>query len=147
MSIQKAGVADAEEIKVLVSSLSHFYLEDQSAALPDWLSATLTTSAFVNRLSSADFDNFVYIKNDSIVGYLSFKEQSHVYHFFVSEDHHGEGISRALWRHATSLITADVYTVRSSIYAVPVYKRFGFKVVEPAASKDGVGFQLMQLVL
>lgn len=38
----------------------------------------------------------------------------------------------------------DTTSVRSSIYAVPVYKRFGFLESGPAGSKDGVSFEPME---
>ena len=147
MKIRHAVVDDASEIKNLVSSLSHYYLADKdSSVLPEWFSATLATSEFEQRLSSENFSNFVYSVDNVIVGYISIKDKSHLYHLFVAENHQGKGISKALWSHATSDTGISVYTVRSSLFAVPIYKRFGFNESEPAAAKDGIGFQPMTLV-
>ncbi len=146
MNIRKALVGDAGKIKELVSSLSHFYLEDKRSSLPEWFSRTLDVTEFERRLSSKEFDNLVYAIDNEIVGYISIKEKSHLYHLFVAESYQGKGISRELWRYATSDSSEGVYTVRSSMFAVPVYKKFGFKESEVAASKDGIGFQPMVLV-
>ncbi|TGN39121.1 GNAT family N-acetyltransferase [Marinobacter confluentis] len=146
MNIRKASVEDASEIKELVSSLSHFYLKDENSLLPEWFSKTLELSEFELRLSSEDFSSFVYSINDVIVGYISIKESSHLYHLFVAENYQGKGIAKELWNYATSDSGIDIYTVRSSIFAVPVYRRFGFKESEEATSKDGISFQSMVLV-
>ncbi|WP_425475087.1 GNAT family N-acetyltransferase [Brenneria uluponensis] len=39
----------------------------------------------------------------------------------------------------------NTYTVRSSIYAVPIYKKLGFKESESVTSKEGIRFQPMVL--
>ena len=146
MNIRKASISDAIKIRDLVSSLSHFYLEGDNTSLPDWFSDTLEISEFENRLKSDDFINLVCVLNEEIVGYISIKGSSHVYHLFVAEQHQGKGISKELWNHATSELDVSVYTVRSSIFAVPVYKNFGFKASGAIASKDGIQFQSMEFV-
>ncbi len=146
MSICKAQVSDASEIKELVSSLSNFYLEEKSSSLPSWFLKTLELSEFEQRLSSDEFANFVYLDNNSIAGYISIKGKNHLYHLFVGERHQGKGISKKLWNYAISNIASDHYTVRSSVYAVPVYKKFGFRESGPLESKDGISFQAMELI-
>lgn len=146
MSILEATVEDARNIKSLVSSLSHFYLVDENAVLPEWLSKTLSIAKFEQRLSSKDFNNFVYSLDEMIIGYISLKDKSHLYHLFVAEHHQGEGIARQLWDYAKSDSGVRVYTVRSSMFAIPVYQCFGFKASEAASSKDGIAFQPMTLV-
>jgi predicted GNAT family N-acyltransferase len=37
------------------------------------------------------------------------------------------------------------FTLRSSLYAVPIYKRFGFSESGPVGTKDGISFQPMEL--
>lgn len=145
MSIRKAVVTDAIEIKKLVASLSHYYLENSSASLPQWFSNTLEIAEFEQRLSSSEFIHYVYIQNNIIVGYIAIKVGSHVYHLFVSEACQGQGIARKLWAWVETKLTARVITVRSSVYAVPVYKAFGFQASGLSASKEGIGFQAMEL--
>ncbi len=147
MSIRKAEISDAAKIKDLVSSLSHFYLKDKYGSLPPWFSETLEISEFQTRLSNTEFINFVYLVNNSIIGYISVKGKSHLYHLFVSEEYQGKGISKRLWSHAMSTLGSSIYSVRSSIYAIPVYESFGFKISEVASTKDGIGFQPMELIL
>lgn len=145
MSIRKALTSDAKQIRELVSALSHFYLEDDNATLPEWFSKTLEISEFERRLSSEAFSNFVYEENGSIAGYISIKDKQHLYHLFVDEKHQGKGIAKKLWASAISGSDVRSYTVRSSMYAVPVYKKFGFVETEASANKDGIRFQPMAL--
>ncbi len=145
MSIRKAEIHDAQEIKDLVYSLSDFYLENKTLDLPLWFSNTLTLLAFKQRLSTPEYSNFIYSENNSIVGYISIKGENHLYHLFVSKERHGKGISRRLWSHATSVMNSSRYTVRSSLYGVPIYRSFGFKESKPVVCKDGISFQSMEL--
>ncbi len=146
MNIRIANVDDAMQIKALVSSLSHFYLIDKNASLPKWFSNTLEISEFERRLLSDNFTNYVYSTNESVIGYISIKDKNHLYHLFVSEYHHGKGIAKELWKYTISNLDEDTYTVRSSIYAIPVYKSFSFKESAPPAIKDGIAFQPMTLI-
>lgn len=145
MNIREALITDAGKIKELVSSLSHFYLENKGSSLPEWFLQTLDIFEFERRISSEEFDNFVYLIDGEIVGYISIKENSHLYHLFVDESYQGNGISKKLWRYATTDSLENIYTVRSSMFAVPVYKKFGFIESGLAASKDGISFQPMEL--
>jgi ribosomal protein S18 acetylase RimI-like enzyme len=72
-------------------------------------------------------------------------------HLFVAESHQRRGIARALWTRAKSELMADggdaSVVTNSSIYALPVYERFGFKVIGPRAQRAGVTYVPMQLVI
>jgi len=145
MNIRVANKHDVADICNLVKSLSHFYLESDENELPDWFSETLTEGAFLNRILNDEYHNFIYKIRGDVAGYLSLKGNSHLYHLFVSEVHQGQGISRHLWNHAMNEYTSEVYTLRSSLFAVPIYKKFGFKAVGEVGEKDGIGFQPMEL--
>ncbi|AJQ96163.1 acetyltransferase [Gynuella sunshinyii YC6258] len=147
MNMRKALLEDLEEIRNLVMSLTHFYLDDSSARLPDWFSETLTESAFAQRLTSSEFQNYVVEQDGLIVGYLSIKQGDYLYHLFVAEAFQGNGIARRLWLHARSQTSAKVFRLRSSIYAVPVYKRLGFEESGPLGTIEGISFQPMELRL
>ena len=145
MSIRQATEADAIKLSRLVKSLAHFYLDEPESELPIWLSQTLTENAFSERLSSDSYTNFVYEKNNKIIGYISLKKPNHLYHLFVLEQFQGKGLSRLLWEHVKNSGQHSSFTLRSSIYAVPVYKRFGFCESGQVGTKDGVSFQPMEL--
>ena len=145
MSIRVAVKNDVVKISNLVASLSHFYLKDAKDPLPLWFDKTLTKDAFLERVAGAEYSNFVYETDDEIIGYISIKGSSHLFHLFVDEKHQGKGISRKLWEFATNVCASEVYTLRSSLFAVPVYRKFGFIESDVAGEKDGIGFQPMEL--
>lgn len=145
MTIRPAIESDVPHVARLVKSLAHYYLDDSSGELPKWLNDTLTFEAFSSRISGPDNLNFVYEESGIIVGYISVKEIGHLYHLFVADGFQGNGISRLLWEHAREHCHCNSFTLRSSLHAVPVYKRFGFMESGPVGTKDGVSFQPMEL--
>jgi len=147
MSIRLATEDDVANLSCLVKSLAHFYLDEPKNPLPPWLSQTLTEDAFSERLLSAEFINVVYEQKQKLIGYIALKKPNHLYHLFVSEEFQGKGISRLLWEYIKQMSQQSVFSLRSSVNAVPVYKRFGFLESGPMGLKDGVSFQPMELKL
>ena len=153
MSIRTATTKDIAQISTLVKSLSHLYLDVESSndQLPEWFSNTLTNAEFERRVTSDNYQNFVFEREDEkgreIVGYISLKGDSHLYHLFVSGEYQGQGIASKLWRYVLSQSTSQNYSLRSSLYAIPVYQKFGFKITGDVQSKDGIRFQAMELNL
>ena len=146
MSTRLANMDDAKEISELVRSLSHFYLKNKEEPIPNWFSDTTTVEAIAARLLSTNYLSFVYVIGEKVVGYISIKDDSHLFHLFVSTEHQGNGISRTLWNTAKLATNASKYTLRSSIYAIPVYQRFGFEFSGEAAEREGIQYQPMHLI-
>ncbi len=147
MTIRKATQADIPQVANLVNSLAHFYLEEGRLDLPNWFSNTLSHSAFAQRFKSPDFMNFIYEEADTVAGYIALRNNQHLYHLFVSSTHQRKGIARQLWQHVKALSGSDHFTLRSSLYAVPVYAKLGFKICGNVGCKDGIGFQPMELFI
>jgi len=145
MNIRNAKEDDADQIKELVSSLSHFYLSATEESLPEWLSSSLELKEFKSRLKNNEFTNLVCENNGHIIGYISIKNKNHVYHLFVSQEHQRKGIAKKLWDKAKNICQSPTYTVRSSLYAVPVYENFGFSKSKEIETKDNLQFQTMEL--
>lgn len=145
MSIRVAIEQDANALSELVGSLSHFYQEDTSKLLPEWFVDTIQVASFEARISSPEYLNLVYEEAGVIKGYISIKNASHLYHLFVCEELHGKGIATKLWQKARSVHPESrYYALRSSLYAVPVYLKFGFHKSGSVGFKDGIGFQPME---
>lgn len=145
MNIREAITEDATQIKELVVGLSHFYLSANDETLPKWLSSTLELREFESRLKNNEFTNLVCENNKNIIGYISIKNKNHIYHLFVSQEHQRKGIAKKLWEKAKILCQSSTYTVRSSLYAVPVYEHFGFSKSNGIETKDNLQFQAMEL--
>lgn len=145
MLIRKARITDAKALAKLVYSLSHFYLKNESDQLPDWFIKPLTEQAFTSRLHSQNYTTLICESDSNIVGYISMKAGNHLHHLFVDEEHQGKGIARYLWQEIMERCPSDEYSLRSSIFAVPVYKKFGFSESGDLSEKEGIQFQPMSL--
>ena len=150
MTIRTAAASDAEALSELVGSLAHFYLQEpvdpegSQRPLPEWFANTITVTAFEVRISDPDYLNLVNEQAGKIVGYISVKQRSHLYHLFVAEYAHGQGIARLLWNSVLGRQPlVSQYSLRSSLFAVPVYQKLGFQINGEAGMKDGIGFQPM----
>ena len=145
MNIRITEGSDLIKIRKLVLSQSSAYLINKFEALPEWLSNTLELKEFESRLKSNEYINFVYILNEHVVGYISIKNKKHIYHLFVASEHQNKGVAKALWKNVKTITNESKYTVRSSLYAIPVYESFGFKKVASVLRKDNVKYQDMEL--
>jgi GNAT superfamily N-acetyltransferase len=143
MSIRKASKEDAQRLKDLVSSLAYFYMFDSNADLPAWFSTSLELVQFEVRLESNRFTNIIY----EVDNYISIEDNSHLYHLFVDRHHQGKGIARQLWSAAKRICPSSKYTVRSSIYAVPIYQKWGFVISDVVGEKDGIQYQPMEFIV
>lgn len=59
-------------------------------------------------------------------------------------NHHGQGIGRCLWNTVLAENTSPVITVHSSLYAVDVYKKFGFVVTGEIQEDEGIKYVPME---
>jgi GNAT superfamily N-acetyltransferase len=147
ISTRRADKDDAKYLKILVSSLSYFYLSQDNFDLPPWFSTSIGIEQFESRLESTEFTNIVAETDNCIVGYISIQDNNHLYHLFVSQKHQKKGIARQLWIEAQRNCSSSKYTVNSSTYAVPVYEKFGFVAVGSTREKDGIKYQLMEFTI
>ena len=143
MEIRKAEISDVDDVAELVRSLSRYYLEEDQEELPNWFNQTLQDSSFRDRFTSIEYRNYVAEVDGIVVGYISIKKGFHLYHLFVSPNYHNQGIAKSLWQFCVDELKIQSCTVRSSLYAIPVYSKFGFITTDDVAYKDGIGFQPM----
>ena len=145
MLIRPVITGDIDKIIPFVISLSKQYFIEEGNDLPDWYSKTLEKSSFLARLNGNDYYNISFEENGEIIGYASFKKPNNIYHLFVKASNHRSGVARLLWNAMKDAFPADHYTVRSSIYAIPVYEKFGFRPAGQAKSQMGLRYQPMVL--
>lgn len=129
----------------LVISLSHFYAHDTTQPTPEWFSSSITEESFVKRMNSKNFDQWVVEQNGSIVGYAAVKNRNHIYHLFVSQKHQRKGIATQLWQTAQANTDSKEFSLNSSVYAIPIYKRWGFIESDKVQERDGICYQPMVL--
>ncbi len=79
-----------------------------------------------------------------LAGYIAIRPPSHVFHLFVAERWHRQGVARALWKQARSQAAPGaVFTVNSSPYAVAAYAALGFRCDGAQQCRNGITFQPM----
>jgi len=88
--------------------------------------------------------------NEEIVGNLAYIAPSHVMHYFLKAEYHGQGYGRQMWDFLEQEILKndpDIITINSSHYALDIYKKYGFEVVGALTEKWGIQFIPMQKLL
>lgn len=86
----------------------------------------------------------VAIQDQALAGVLAISDKSHVKYFFVHPAYQKLGLGKQLWQLASrSGALGNALTVRSSLFAVPVYERLGFVAVESPKTFNGMDYQIM----
>jgi ribosomal protein S18 acetylase RimI-like enzyme len=135
IEIRRATVADARDVSELITSLLHYRSPDTSIPAPPEFMAHFRPDALAQVIASRNYRYHVAVSLDRLLGVIGVRDNRHLLHLFVAPSHHRRGIARALWEAARSAVLDEVpeveMTVRSSVYAVEVYRHFGFAVVGP----------------
>lgn len=132
--IRLAAPADAPAVSELLHSFSHTYLiaptPGQSAAFFAAISETAIRSLIGRR-------DMTYIVAEApalapLAGAAALRGDGLLFHLFVHSACQRQGLGRRLWEclreRALQAGHCGPFTVHSSVNAVPVYERFGFKV-------------------
>jgi len=94
---------------------------------------------------NSDFRIYCCFEDQQLLGVVAWRHPSHISLLFVREDHHRQGIAKALLNKVLSEILATgkkitEITVNSSPYAVDIYKRMGFVATAELQEQDGILF-------
>ena len=142
--IRLASVSDASAIAELIYSTSLACCFTPEQPCPEWFKESVTPTQIASHLESEKMVWVVAEEDQSLVGVLSVSDSINVKYFFVHPAHQKVGIGMKLWLFASNkgLLGSSV-TVRSSLFAVPVYERLGFKATEPTKEFNGLHYQTM----
>ena len=151
VTVRPAVVADAENISRLIHSQLHHRMPEPTGPAPDSFLQRFSPPFLEGCIGGVSHRYLVALAEDRLVGVLGVRENRHLLHLFVAELFQRQGIARRLWDRARSdvlAVEAEVeMTVRSSVYAVPVYRRFGFEVSGPRVDAEGVSWVPMRQVI
>lgn len=105
--------------------------------------------AFWEAIHSEEYLNMLTaygaFEGEKLIGIIATRnEGSHIALFFVDGEYHHQGIGRALWNAILNEKEVKEITVHSSLYAVDVYKKFGF--VQTGDVQDENGIQYIPMV-
>jgi len=150
-NIREATAEDSENISSLVYQLSEKYITCEFT--PQGSEALLATMrpAAIRKCMENGFQYHVAEMGALLTGVVGVKDNSHLYHLFVAETHHRQGIARKLWQVAKNACLLNgnpgVFTVNSSSYALRVYENLGFKTQSEPEDKNGVIYTPMKLTI
>ena len=148
-AIRKACPEDASQISELISGIAHYFTSDGSDEVAAWFATSITPSAIAGNINDHKFNYLVCFVGQTLAGVIAVRDITHVHHLFVAPEFHRKGLAAKLWARAKADALAsgnkEGFSVRSSEYAVPVYERFGFRIIGARAEKDGIVFVPMKL--
>jgi GNAT superfamily N-acetyltransferase len=107
--------------------------------------ALVTDASGVSKLIASErMVILLAIFDQRIAGVLAIEDKSSIKYFFVDPEHQKMGIGKLLWQFAKNSGEFGArLKVRSSLFAVPVYKRLGFEAVGPPSCFNGLHYQSM----
>jgi GNAT superfamily N-acetyltransferase len=150
MHIRPATPADAAAISALILGVSRFFTLHPDGEGAEAFLARVSPEAIGGYLASPDYAYLVAEEEGALAGVVAIRDNAHLHHLFVAQAFHGRGLSRRLWdtaRHAALRAgNPGEFTVNSSLYAVPVYEKFGFRPTGPRVEQHGIAWVPMKLV-
>jgi len=143
-SIRHAVVTDASDISKLIVSTSETCCFSEATPCPDWYLNSTQTQSIATLIASDRMVFLLAVNDQAIAGVLAIEGKSSIKCFFVHPAQQKMCIGQLLWQFAkNSGAFGETLKVRSSLFAVPVYERLGFKTTEPPACFNGLHFQSM----
>lgn len=144
LEIRHAKEADAPDIAKLIYSTSFACCFTPEQPCPEWYKESVQPSQIANLLKSEQMIWLVAAQEQTFSGVLAVSNKSQVKYFFVHPAYQNLGIGKQLWHFALRCgALGNSLTVRSSLFAVPVYERLGFIAIEPPKMFNGMHYQTM----
>jgi GNAT superfamily N-acetyltransferase len=144
MDIRLALEADAPDISELIYSTSVACCFSLEHPCPKWYEESVRPGQISKLLQSEQMVWVIAIHDQKLMGVLAVSEKNHIKYFFVHPLFQKMGVGKKLWGFALSIKAfGNSLAVRSSIFAVPVYERLGFKAIGPLNFINGIAYQTM----
>jgi len=151
LEIRAATSRDAESISKLVCQLSATFIVNEFTSEGREILLNSMTPAAIEKYIQSGFRYHVAKLENQIVGVVGVKDNNHLYHLFVAEAFHRQGIARKLLQVAIDdcLVKGNPgeFTVSSSEYAQIVYEALGFVTQSEPQHKSGVIIIPMKLTI
>jgi GNAT superfamily N-acetyltransferase len=148
LDIRVGSPSDAEAVAGLIASFQSELTDDPSGIGAERFLASVSVQAEREYLASTRYRYLLAFSGSEFAGFIAIRDGSHLFHLFVARAYQGQGLGRRLWQQALrELCTPNsegVFTVNSSLSAVPVYCSFGFAAAGSPQSVDGISFLPMR---
>lgn len=148
LEMRVAQAFDCEQISQLIQLLAPTFFACSDGFGAEGFIAEIQTEAISRLISRTDIEYYVAENNNILCGVVAIRDKTHLYHLFVKPEFQGHQMGRKLWVFAKEKILENtnnnlVITVNSSLNAIPVYEKFGFKKIGNVVEKNGLAFQSM----
>ena len=144
MDIRVGSQSDAEEVAGLIARFQSELTDDPSGTGAERFLASVSVQAQREYLASARYRYLLAFSGSELAGFIAIRDGAHLFHLFVDRAHQRQGLARLLWEQALREMcipnSEGVFTVNSSLSAVPVYCRFGFVPAGSMQRVDGISF-------
>jgi ribosomal protein S18 acetylase RimI-like enzyme len=142
MKIRLAAIEDASLISALITTLSkEFIAHEFTEGGADILLGSMDPAS-VRKYITSGYRYHIAEKGGKMIGAIAIKENSHLYHLFVSKECQRSGVGRALWEVAKSVSLAEgnpgLFTVNASLGAAGMYEKLGFIRTSEIVSTAGI---------
>ena len=148
MDIRVGSPSDAEAVAGLIASFQSELTDNPSGAGAERFLASVSMQAEREYLASARYRYLLAFSGSEFAGFIAIRDGFHLFHLFVGRAHQRQGLGRRLWRRALREVctpsSEGVFTVNSSLPAVPVYRSFGFAAAGSTQRVDGISFLPMR---
>lgn len=144
LTLRRAEAGDAAAISALIAGVMHYMTQRPDGAGAETFIASLAPGAIAAYIAAPEYHYQVALFKGQVVGVVALRARSHVFHLFVAPAFHHRGFGRQLWHAARAAALAAGHagdiTVNSSVYAAPMYRRFGFLETGPRVEQHGIAY-------
>ncbi|QKF67346.1 putative acetyltransferase/transglutaminase [Arcobacter venerupis] len=138
--IGKAKTFDALRLSQITNELTSYIFEKE---VPKWFEDELLEESFKERILSDEYEYFIYVIENKIVGFITIKNKNHLFHLFVDEKYHKKGIAKKLWQYINEHFDVSNMSVNASLFSIKTYESFGFKISGEQSEYLGLNYQPM----
>ena len=133
---------DAERIsKLIVDSQREFCFHEYTDEGIELMLRLCSAKAIEHYLNRGD-KYFVAIDGIDIIGVAGIRDNEHLTHNFVAVGWHRKGISKHLWKLASTECRKNgnpgMFNLNASTFAIPIYEAWGFVQTGPTAQENGI---------
>lgn len=148
-AIRFATLDDVDPIRALITSLLPMMTIHPNGEGAEQFIESFGVPAMQRYISAPNFRYQLAMLNGGLAGVVAVRDNSHLFHLFVAQHLHGQGIGKKLWQaawnDARSLGNPGQFTVNSSMGALEMYKHWGFEPAGGPIQQHGIAYVPMRL--
>jgi GNAT superfamily N-acetyltransferase len=149
LAIRFATLDDVDAIRALITSLLPMMTLHPNGEGAGQFIESFGVPAMQRYISAPNFRYQLAMLDGELAGVVAVRDNSHLFHLFVAQPLHGQGIGKQLWQaawdDARALGNTGQFTVNSSMGALEMYKHWGFEPTSEPIQQHGIAYVPMRL--